>query len=284
MEAIPRKPRNARGETAERRCSGMKKAFVFLLALFLTLMPALSAPAAEARETVNLIFIHHSCGENWLNDGLCEQLNQNGFHVADITYGWRAYGDHTDTCDWPLWFTDGVMSLVYGEMGTMSAANTLAPASGENTVVMFKSCYPCSDAGESIQDEQSVYQSLLPYFESRPDKLFILVTPPPMIDIPFPEQTRKLCDWLCDRQAGWLSGLSTGNVFVFDFYNVLTDPDAHHCYDAAAGAEVHTAVEGANTLYYDSDGDDHPNREGNEKATREFIGLLTYWYGLFAGR
>ena len=56
--------------------------------------------------TVNLVFIHHSVGENWLNDGLCRALNDSGYHVADIYYGWRAYGDNTDTVDWPTWFTD----------------------------------------------------------------------------------------------------------------------------------------------------------------------------------
>jgi hypothetical protein len=239
----------------------------------------LAAAEAAPGETVNLIFIHHSCGENWLNDGLCAALNQSGFHVADIYYGWREYGDRTDTSDWPTWFTDKVMGLVYGELGAMTAPNAIEPAPGENTVVMFKSCFPNSDVGDSIEDEKAVYDSLLPYFEKHPDKMFVLCTPPPMIHISNPLKTRELCGWLTDRENGWLKGLSTGNVFTFDLYNVLTHPDAHHM--LRDGKETHITVPGSDELYYDSDGDDHPNAEGNVKAAGEFMGLLNFWYREF---
>jgi len=199
--------------------------------------------------------------------------------VADISYGWREYGDHTDTADWPTWFTDTVMNLVYQEMDTMTASNSIQPAGGENVIIMFKSCFPNSDVGSSITDEQAIYNRLLPYFEQHPEKMFVLVTPPPMIHISNPNMTRDLCNWLYDRKTGWLSELSTGNVFVFDFYNVLTHPDAHHYY--INGQEIHKSVTGANTQYYDSGGDDHPNKDGNMKATREFIGLLNNWYREF---
>jgi hypothetical protein len=117
--------------------------------------PPISAAGAEG-SAANLVFIHHSVGENWLNDGLCAALNANGYHVADIYYGWREYGDRTDTVDWPTWFTDEVMTLVYQELDTMTAPNSLEAAPGENTIVMFKSCYPNSDVGSSITDEQAI--------------------------------------------------------------------------------------------------------------------------------
>jgi hypothetical protein len=236
--------------------------------------------AGAGGSVVNLVFIHHSVGENWLNGGLCQALNDNGYHVADIYYGWREYGDRTDTVDWPMWFTDEVMDLVYQELGQMTAPNTLDPAPGENTIVMFKSCFPNSDVGSDIADEKGIYNSLLPYFEAHPDKMFVLVTPPPMQSISDPPMTRELCDWLADRDNGWLAGLLTGNVFVFDLYDVLTHPDAHH--HLVDGVEVHEAVHGSDTLYYDSDGDDHPNTDGNVKATEEFVPLLNEWYRGFA--
>jgi hypothetical protein len=230
----------------------------------------------------NLIFIHHSVGENWLRDGLNEALNAAGYHVADIYYGWRDYGDYTDTGDWPMWFTDEVMNLVYGELSTMTAYNNISAAPGENTVILFKSCFPNSDVGSSIADEQAVYKSLLPYMARHPDKLFILITPPPMIHIPYPLSTRSLCDWLADREDGWLAGYPVQNVRVFDLYNVLTHPDAHH--QMENGMETHTAIKNANELYYDSDGDDHPNARGNKKAAAEFMGLLKAWYAEFTGK
>ena len=247
-----------------------------LLTVLVIFTPATSM--AETADTVNLVFIHHSCGGNWLIDGLNNELNENGFYAADISYGWREYGDMTDTSDWPMWFTDTVMPLVYGQHGAISAENAIGPAAGENTVVMFKSCYPNSDVGDSMEDEMAIYESLLPYFEAHPDKMFVLVTPPPMQWISHPSVTRALCNWLNDRDNGWLSALATDNVYVFDFYNVLTHPDAHH--HIVDGQEEHTVVAGADTLYYPSD-DDHPSSEGNRKAAAEFIGLLNDWYAQF---
>lgn len=239
-------------------------------------------PVQTGMAEKNLVFIHHSVGENWLRQGLAGALNKHGYHVADITYGWREFGDHTDTSDWPVWFTDAVMGLVYPELGTMSAENSISPADADNWIVLFKSCFPNSDVGDSIADEMAVYNSLLPYFASRQDKMFILVTPPPMIQISTPGLTRQLCNWLTDRKDGWLSGQERGNVFVFDLYNILTHPDAHHRLEN--GQEVHTEVSSEDMLYYHSDWDDHPNLQGNEKATEEFIPLLEHWYFLFATR
>jgi hypothetical protein len=248
--------------------------------------PVKSQVKALLGSTINLIFIHHSVGENWLNNGLTAALNASQYHVADTTYGWTGgggvdYGSHTDTTDWPTWFTNTAMNLVYDEMDVMTASNTLAAAPGENTVIMFKSCYPNSDVGSDITDEKAIYNSLLPYFQAHPDKMFVLITPPPMISISNPAKTRELCNWLYNRDAGWLKDLTTGNVFVFDFYNVLTSPDAHH--GLVAGVEVHDVVPGANTLYYDSSGDNHPNSTGSNKAAAEFVPLLNKWYQEFKG-
>jgi hypothetical protein len=237
-----------------------------------------STGLSAGASTVNLVFIHHSVGENWLNDGLCQALNDHGYHVADIYYGWREYGDRTDTVDWPMWFTDKVMGLVYAEMGNMTAPNTLQPAPGANTIVMFKSCFPNSDVGSDISDEKAIYAGLLAYCEQHPDKMFVLLTPPPMQQISDPPKTRELCDWLADRQNGWLAGLSTSNVVVFDLYNVLTASDAHH--RLVGGKEVHETVPSNDTLAYPS-GDDHPDSEGNAKATEEFVPLLDFWYRQF---
>lgn len=269
----------------------MRRSHALILLLLFPLLLGLTSACGGSNEVTsegsgaagdtkaNLVFIHHSVGENWLNDGLCEALNDRGYHVADIYYGWREYGDYTDTTDWPMWFTDEVMGLVYQEMGNMTAPNTSRPAPGENTIVMFKSCFPNSDVGDDIADEKAIYEGLLPYFKAHTDKMFVLVTPPPMQYISNPQKTRELCDWLVDKESGWLADLGTGNVFVFDLYNVLTDKDAHHA--LISGQEVHESVPGRDTLYYDSDGDDHPSTAGNLKATREFVELLDVWYQQF---
>jgi|GEM_PF-839110 len=231
-------------------------------------------------ETVNLIFIHHSVGENWLNDGLNDMLNDNNYHVADTYYGWSDMGDRTDTVDWPNWFNDDVMPSVYRKLDNETAYNNIEPAPGENTIIMFKSCFPNSEVGRSIDDEKAVYNSLLDYFEKHTDKMFVLITPPPMQRISKADNTRELTNWLVDEN-GYRKNYKHNNLYIFDLYNVFTSPDNHHY--IMDGKEEHIVADASNTLYYDSDGDDHPNGIGNKKAANEFIPLLNFWYKQFRG-
>jgi hypothetical protein len=172
------------------------------------------------------------------------------------------------------------MDALYSEMDTMSATNTLVQAAGENTIIMFKSCYPCSEVGISIDDEKAIYNSLLSYFAAHPDKMFILVTPPPEINISYPENTRELCNWLVDEWSVNYRNTYGDNLYVFDFYNVLTHPDNHHW--IVEGVESHEVNNSNNELYYYSGTDNHPTSEGNIKATEEFVPLLNYWYEQFS--
>mgnify|MGYP001470463887 CR=1 FL=1 len=242
---------------------------------------------------VRLCFIHHSCGYYWLQTGngnLGTNLNDASYYVTECYYNWSAesgdyLGNSTDTDDWPSWFNDTKMPYVYDNSSHYAYTNSISDPGDENTIIMFKSCYPCSEVGSSIEDEKEIYNGLLDYFEVHPEKLFILVIPPPEIVISSASLTRELANWLADYQNGWLASYPGRNVFAFDFYNVLTDPNNHH---RVEGAEiVHTVstspVDGDNPdeLYYYSGSDSHPTAFGNQKATEEFIPLLNavynYW-------
>ncbi len=94
---------------------------------------------------------------------------------------------------------------------------------------MFKSCFPNSDVGNSIDDEIAIYDSLLSYFTQHPDKMFVLVTPPPMQHISHPDKTRELTNYLVNDN-GWLRDYSGQNVFVYDLYNVLLHQITIICY------------------------------------------------------
>ena len=48
--------------------------------------------------------------------------------LYDTYYGWGEMGDRTDTSDWPDWFNDDVMAMVYGELGNMTGHNSIAAA------------------------------------------------------------------------------------------------------------------------------------------------------------
>ena len=244
---------------------------------------------------VKLIFIHHSTGENWLSDGygnLGQSLGQNNYFVSDTNYGWGpdGIGDRTDIPDWLEWFrgdnTERYWNALLQESGQNSSytRGTTDPG-GENEIIMFKSCFPNSDLEGNPNDPPTadgwlsvghakyVYNQLLNFFQEHPDKLFIVITAPPLSDRSHAENARAFNLWLVED---WLAenNYPYQNVAVFDFYNVLTGPDGQHTYDG--GNLIHQVAK-KNTLHYPS-GDDHPSEKGSQKATEDFIPLLNYYY------
>lgn len=264
---------------------------------------------APPENPVKLIFIHHSTGGNWLADpagndlggGLGHALMDNNYFVSATNYGWGPdlIGDATDIPNWLDWFR-GDRSPVYLEalynesgqnIGDFGAWPRLsAEPGGENQVILFKSCFPNSDlegspidppAPEgwlSVSNAKFVYNEILKYFATRPDKLFVVITAPPLQHSANAANARAFNLWLVED---WLAenNYPLSNVAVFDYYNVLTGPDNHH---RVVGATVeHAYTPGANLLYYPS-GDDHPSRAGNAKATEEFLPLLNSFYNRWA--
>ena len=205
--------------------------------------------------TPKLIFIHHSCGENWLADddgGLGIALRDAGYFVSDTNYGWGpvcedceecwgAIGDCTDTLHWDNWFSDSgsdvVLGALYAEFGQASWYSRCEdpdPAR-ENEIILFKSCYPNSNLSGSPEDPpaangeelsvgraKAMYLEVLAYFATRQDKLFVAITAPPVAaddSWEDPANARAFNDWLVNS---WLADYPHANVAVFDFYNVLT--------------------------------------------------------------
>jgi hypothetical protein len=321
--------------------------------------PSADDPSPPA-EPVKLIFIHHSCGGHWLADvgvhdqagGLGQELMNNKYFVSATNYGWGpgGIGSSTDIPNWPDWFTgpssSTVLDALYGESGQNVCGEGMcfgdwsrlaSDPGGENEIIMFKSCYPNSDvygnpndppASEpdgdfTVSNFKAVYNDLLATFEARQDKLFIVITAPPMAEASYiandastpaaerAANARAFNDWLVND---WLNGYAYNNVAVFDFFNVLTSngsasrvddtstngepndydlrPDGNHHY--WNGSEiVHTqTVEGNFSAYPyfsvdpetpDPWCDDHPTAAGNRKATAEFVPLLNIFYNRWRG-
>ncbi len=273
---------------------------ILLTAFLLVAMAPRPSPPKQAldphppSQPVKLIFIHHSTGENWLADGygnLGRTLDQNNYFVSDTNYGWgpNAIGDRTDIPDWLEWFASNdtplYMQALFNESGQHSSyTRTLSDPGGENQIVMFKSCFPNSALEGNPDDPPNpegwltvghakyVYNRILEYFATRPDKLFVVITAPPLSDPTYAANARAFNLWLLNE---WLADYPLSNVAVFDFYNVLTGRDHHHRY--LDGHIEHTFHPGANTLVYPS-GDEHPSEEGSRKATEEFVPLLNVFY------
>ncbi len=274
--------------------------FFFLFALVVISAAPLPAPNTQTMDpsppdhVVKLIFIHHSTGENWLTDGygdLGKTLGQNHYFVSDTNYGWGpdAIGDRTDIPNWLEWFSSGgterYMQALLNESDQHSSyTRTLSDPGGENEVILFKSCFPNSaldgnpddppgtQADMTVGGAKFVYNEILGYFANLPDKLFVVITAPPLSDPAYAANARAFNQWLVHD---WLSEYPLSNVVVFDFYNVLTGNDHHHRYDN--GQIEHIFTPGADTLVYPS-GDDHPSEAGSRKATQEFLPLLNAYY------
>ena len=328
------------------RCPSPRLARVLLLAA--CLLPAARPGAAQPLNasppaaTVKLVFVHHSTGENWLADDngrLGIALRDNNYFVSDTNYGWgppdedagsETIGDHTDMGHWHSWFSgphrDAYLAALYAESGQhASYARRATDPGGPNRVVLFKSCFPNSHLGGSVDgpippiaqnpmrgeaagsetytvaNAKGIYRQLLQYFATRPDRLFVVATAPPLdageTDANAAANARAFNDWLVDE---WLVGYPQRNVFVFDFYNVLTsnggsnrknNPNVndlgwadgnHHRY--GGGAIWHTrSVANHTSAYWSAGHDSHPSVAGNLKATGELVPLLNVAYHCWQG-
>ena len=244
-----------------------------------------------AEDRAHLVFLHHSCGSNWLADrssekpnggGLRSTLEANGFAVHDANYtddvpgieghpdeGRHPIGDHTNVNDWTHWFTyhlDGVRAWQC-EDGHV------------NEIIMFKTCFPGSNitaAGEAPGDPKdrektlanykAVYNELAGIFAKQPQTLFVPVTAPPLNPTgkgyvrENAARARAFNNWLAgDWLQGCRSSSGLNNVAVFDFFDVLTNPDDHP--DEPNGLQAD----------FRKDENSHPTDAGNRIATEKFI-------------
>ena len=250
----------------------------------------ISSNATPPSTPVKLIFIHHSTGKNWLSDEngqLGKALQENNYYLSDTNYGWGtdSIGDLTDIGHWWLWFrgpdSSTYTDALYAESNQNCEYSRLSnDPGGENEIIMFKSCFPnsalqgsfsdpvpsidsnplkgesCDSEFHTVANAKGIYIDLLEYFKTRQDKLFIVVTAPPLSDPTYANNAHSFNQWLVND---WLKDYPYKNVVVFDYYSVLTN--------------------GGNTLAYPSGwGDDHPSQEGNLKATSEFINFINNAY------
>jgi hypothetical protein len=272
---------------------------ILLCIPFVKAHAAVKIDSRPPEKPVKLVFIHHSCGENWLSDNngrLGLELAKNNYFVSDTNYGWgpESIGDRTDITDWPEWFTSTeskrYLKALYNESGQHSNyTRTFKDPEGPNRIIIFKSCFPNSNMegrpdsrpargdGLTVSNAKAIYNELLKYFAARPDKLFIAITAPPVLDRTYSKNARAFNTWLTKE---WLSSYKGNNVAIFDFYNILTGPKNHH--RIINGKIEYITDRGKDTLYYPTGSDEHPSSAGNRKATKEFVPLLNHYYNLWA--
>lgn len=264
--------------------------------------------------------------------GLGYELAANNYYVSATNYGWGpgGIGDSTDIGHWWQWFRgperDAIMAALYSEGGQNvgdfgSWTRRANDPGGDSEIVVIKSCFPNSHLGGrpsdppttgtnpmrgqandfdtgganyTVANAKGIYNDILQYFASRQDKLFVVITAPPLAsddmyfstDASHAANARAFNNWLVND---WLSGYPHANVGVFDFFNVLTsnggDPEVndlgavsgnHHRW--RNGAEEHTQTVASNYAAYSMWLDSHPTAAGGRKATAELVPLLNVFY------
>jgi hypothetical protein len=224
----------------------------------------------------------------------------------------------TDYGDWYTWFLseelqangaswrDNITRVLYHESTQSFDYPRLADPGGENEIVMIMSGHlnsilkvdntesvealfgqPWSSQAHTLSNAKEIYRMLLAYFRMHLDKMFVVVTAPPISRYyPSAGLTEALNarafnvwltkEWLAEAEPNW----EHKNVFVFDLFNVLSDNDNHHRVEA--GQVLHTAAYGDPWIAWPYSRDIIANtlsREGVEKATEEFGPVLNvYWH------
>jgi len=262
---------------------------------------------SKPERTKRLIFIHHSCGGQWLADkgeskelipdtclyishpnggGLGAQLKLNNYELHEAGYK-SIIGDKTDVNDWNAKFRDKMGDILRCEQQDKAYTDV----SSKNDIVVFKSCYP-NNAIESEGKEpgnpdsplkttanyKASYTNLLGYFKAHPNTLFVCVTAPPLAHN-IPSRSKELIKNLIGAE----NSVKAFGERARRFNNWLKDSEKGWL----AGYSLKNVVvfdyydlltrhgESNYALYPTNGGSDsHPSAEGNILATQQFVPFL----------
>jgi hypothetical protein len=213
-------------------------------------------------EYTNVIFLHHSTGENLIvQGGVRERLaqagydfwdqgyNQPGLHGPDgkpTGYSYNVPGDNTDPDGLARIFSQRVYSL---PINTFSGLL-------QHEVILTKSCFaPTSNISndEQLAQYERYYVEMRDSISPHPDKIFVILTQPPLNPAETNPQeairARKLANWL--KSDEYLN--SYPNLFIFDLFDYL------------AVGEPASPEYSMLRPEYRNGRDSHPNKTANEQ-------------------
>lgn len=215
-----------------------------------TLERRLHGPAIVSTERIpddgtyrNLIFLHHSTGRALIDEGKVRELfSRKGYQFWDHDYnfeglvkpdGTRTH-THYDIPEVVSGADSGGNTDPEGLAVLFSQAAHNPPDNAfsrllQHRVIIFKSCFPNSaiKSGEMLERQQALYLKMRDVIDRHPDRLFILLTTPPlhpkMTNLSEATRARSLSQWL--QSDVFLGGHP--NLLVFDFFGLLADPGTH---------------------------------------------------------
>jgi hypothetical protein len=213
-------------------------------------------------DLTNIIFLHHSTGRNLIDQGqIREQFTELGFHFWDhgynfewlrdssgnpTGYSFNVPGDNTDPDGIARIFTQRVYPL---PLNTFSGLL-------QYEVIIFKSCFaPTSkiSSDDQLAQYKAYYLQVRDAIDQHPDKLFLLLTQPPLnpaeTNHEEADRARNLADWLASQ--AYLEGRT--NFFVYDFFDALAEDDPNAADLNMLRSEFRNGA------------DSHPNKKANQE-------------------
>jgi len=225
-------------------------------------LPVYDRPIESDGSYTNVIFLHHSTGRALIAEGNVRPLlTELGYQFWDHGYnheglvrpdGTPAHANYRIPGNQGQGNTDvdGLVEL-FSQPVTDPSSNAFSRLL-QHEVIVFKSCFPNSAIkSDDMQEQfQAWYRQMRDVMDQHPDHIFIIVTSPPLHPLATSadeaRRARAIANWL--KSDEYLKGHP--NVFVFDFFDLLTDPSTN-----TLRAEYQLSPD---------DSDSHPNRLANE--------------------
>lgn len=228
----------------------------------------------------NVVFLHHSVGNNLIEQGGVRELfTAAGYQFWDQGYNWQqlrdpngqptgyAYTVPDDNTD-----PDG-LARIFSQPAYGLPLNTLSGLL-QHEVILYKSCFPASAIASdaALQQSQAAYRQMLSTIDQHPDKVFILLTQPPLI----PRETnpaaaaraRALADWLLSDEFHQ----GRANLFTFDLFGRLAEGEA-----TASDVNMLRAA-------YRTDVDSHPTTIANQQIAPQLVEFVAQAVEQFKAR
>lgn len=224
------------------------------------LLNSRSIKSASRGQYTNIIFLHHSTGNNLVQQGKVRVLlREQGYEMWDHGYNYQGLRDPDGT---PLRYHYSVpndntnpdgLAAIFSQKVHRLPVNALSSLL-QHEVIILKSCFdPASHIRDDEQLEQykTYYLGMRQVMAEHPDRVFIILTTPPLNAAETnPEEAarvREYAEWL--KSDEFVAGYS--NIYVFDFFDLLAESDPN-----AADYNMLRSE-------YSDGSDSHPNQAAN---------------------
>ena len=218
----------------------------------------------------DFMFLHRSVGENLIEQGLVRpkfaaagySLWDQGYNAQQLKgpdgkttgYSYNVPNDNTDP--------DG-LAQIFAQPLYALPINTFSGLL-QHEVIIFKSCFTVSNIldDEQLASYKTHYFGIRDVMIKHPDKVFIILTPPPLnpaeTNATNAKRARAFANWL--KSDEFLARQS--NVFVFDLFDSFAE--------STPAASDYSMLRQA----YRNGGDSHPNAKANETVAPMLVDFV----------